>query len=116
MLLERPAIEATLAVIQRRSAPGSHLIVMYVMRSLLLPLIAFLLRGVADPLRSLFTPDQMRALLAQYGCTVVRDDGLPAIAARLSAALARDTRVMKHMRVRTAKRARHALQGPRVAI
>jgi len=104
MYLERPAIEATMAVIQRRSPPGSHLIVMYTMRSLLLPLIGFFLRRVGEPLRSLFTPDQMRALLAQYGFAVVRDDGLPAIAARLSAALARDTRVMKHMRVVTANR------------
>ena len=37
-----------------------------------------------------------------YGFAVAHDDGLPAIAARLSPDLARDTRVMKHMRVATA--------------
>jgi methyltransferase (TIGR00027 family) len=105
MYLERSAIEATLAVIQRRSAPGSHLIVMYLTRSWILPLVAFFVRRVGEPLRSLFTPDQMRALLARHGFTVTRDDGLPAIAARLSAALARDTRIMKHMRVVTSTRA-----------
>ena len=40
MYLERADIEATLAVIQRRSAPGSQLVVMYLGRSLLLPVIA----------------------------------------------------------------------------
>jgi len=102
MYLERSEIEAALAVIQRRSAPGSRLVVMYLSRSLLLPLIAFLVRRVGEPLRSLFTPDQMRALLARYGLTVARDEGLPAIAARLSPELARDTRVMRHMRIATA--------------
>ena len=102
MYLERADIEATLAVIQRRSGPGSQLVVMYVGRSLLLPVIAFIVRRLGEPLRSLFTPDQMRALLARYGFAVARDEGLPAIAARLSDDLARDTRIMKHMRVATA--------------
>ena len=65
MYLERADIEATLGVIQRRSAPGSHLVVQYIdRRSLLLPLIAVLLRRVGEPLRSLFSSDQFRALLA----------------------------------------------------
>ena len=102
MYLERADIEATLAVIQRRSAPVSQLVVMYLGRSLLLPVIAFIVRRLGEPLRSLFTPDQMRALLARYGFAVARDEGLPAIAARLSDDLARDTRIMKHMRVATA--------------
>lgn len=66
---------------------------------------AFLVRRLGEPFRSLFTPDEMRALLARYGFTVGRDDGLPGIAARLSADLGRDTRTMKHMHVATAKRA-----------
>jgi hypothetical protein len=78
---------------------------MYLGRSLLLPVIAFLVRRAGEPLRSLFTADQLRALLARYGFAVARDEGLPAIAARLSADLGRDTRVMKHMRVATATRA-----------
>jgi methyltransferase (TIGR00027 family) len=102
MYLPRADIEATLAVIQRRSSPGSHLVVMYVSRSVVLPLVYFFLRRVGEPLRTLLTPDQLRVLLAKYGFAVARDDGLPAIAARLSADLARDTRVMKHMHVATA--------------
>jgi len=104
MYLERAAIEATLTVVQRRSAPGSHLILLYLSRAMILPLVGFFLRRVGEPIRSLFTPDQMRALLARHGFTVTRDEGLPDIAARLSAALARDTRIMKHMRVATATR------------
>jgi methyltransferase (TIGR00027 family) len=104
MYLERPAIEATLGVVQRRSAPGSHLVVMYAARSFLLPLISTLLRRVGEPLRSLFTPNQMSALLANFGFAAARDEGLPAIAAQLSAELARDTRVMKHLRLVTATR------------
>jgi len=104
MYLERAAIEATLAVVQRRSAPGSHLILLYLSRALILPLVAFFLRRIGEPIRSLFTPDQMCTLLARHGFTVTRDEGLPAIAARLSADLARDTRIMKHMRVATAQR------------
>jgi methyltransferase (TIGR00027 family) len=105
MYLERSDIEATLAIIQRRSAPGSQLVVMYAAPSLLVPLIALLVRRLGEPLRSLFTAEQMRALLARHGFTVARDDDVPAIAARLSADLARDTRAMKHMRVATAHRA-----------
>jgi len=105
MYLERSDIEATLAVIQRRSAPGSRLVVMYASPSLIVPLIALLLRRVGEPLRSLFTAGQMRALLARHGFAVTRDDDLPAIAARMSAELARDMRAMKHMRVATANRA-----------
>jgi methyltransferase (TIGR00027 family) len=105
MYLARADIEATLAAIQRRSAPGSHLAVLYLGRSLLLPLVSFLLRRVGEPLRTLFTPDRLRALLARYGFAVARDEGLPAIAARMSPELARDTRIMKHMRIATASRA-----------
>ena len=105
MYLERSDIEATLAVIQRRSAPGSRLVVMYASPSLLVPLIGLLVRRLGEPLRSLFTAGQMRGVLARHGFAVARDDDLPAIAARLSAELAHDTRAMKHMRVATADRA-----------
>jgi O-methyltransferase involved in polyketide biosynthesis len=105
MYLERPDIEATLTVVQRRSAPGSRLVVMYASPSPLALLIGLLVRRLGEPLRSLFTAEQMRALLARHGFAVLRDDDMPAIAARLSADLARETRSMKHMRVATADRA-----------
>jgi O-methyltransferase involved in polyketide biosynthesis len=105
MYLERSDIEATLAVIQRRSAPGSRLVVMYASPSPMALLIGLLVRWLGEPLRSLFTAEQMRVLLARHGFAVARDEDLPAIAARLSAELARDTRSMKHMRIATANRA-----------
>ncbi len=105
MYLEQADIEATLAVIRGRSAPGSLLVVMYLSRSLLLPMVGLLVRRLGEPLRSLFTPDQMRALLGRYGFAVARDEALPAIAARLSADLARHARMMKHVRIATANRA-----------
>jgi len=105
MYLELSDIEATLAVVRRRSAPGSRLVVMYAAPSPLALLIGLLVRRLGEPLRSLFTAEQMRALLARHGFAVARDDDMPAIAARLSADLARDMRAMKHMRVAIADRA-----------
>jgi len=105
MYLELSDIEATLAVVRRRSAPGSRLVVMYAAPSPLALLIGLLVRRLGEPLRSLFTAEQMRALLARHGFAVARDDDMPAIAARLSADLSRDMRAMKHMRVAIADRA-----------
>jgi methyltransferase (TIGR00027 family) len=104
MYLELSDIEATLAVVQRRSAPASRLAVMYAAPSPLALLIGLLVRRLGEPLRSLFTAEQMRALLARHGFVVARDDDTPAIAARLSADLARDMRAMKHMRIAIADR------------
>ena len=102
MYLERSDIEATLAVIQRRSAPGSRLVVMYASPSPRALQIGLHVRWLGEPQRSLLKAEQLRALLARYGFAVARDEGLPAIAARLSDDLGRDTRIMKHMRVATA--------------
>jgi methyltransferase (TIGR00027 family) len=102
MYLSQPDIEATLAVIHRRSAPRSQLVIVYHAPALILGVVGWFLRRVGEPLRSAFTPLQMRALLARYGFEVSADRDLPQIAAALSAEVARATRRVKHMRIVTA--------------
>jgi methyltransferase (TIGR00027 family) len=104
MYLERADIEKTLGVVERRSAPRSRLVVAYHCPALMLGLIGALLRRVGEPLRSAFTADEMRNLLAGYGFTVRTDHDLPAIAGKLSADMARSVRGIRHQRVATADR------------
>ena len=104
MYLTRPQIEATLAIIARRSVAGSRLVVVYHRPAFILRLIQPLVRRVGEPLRSAFTADAMRTLLSAHGFEVVRDEDLATIGARLSDDVARSTRVMKHMRIATAVR------------
>jgi methyltransferase (TIGR00027 family) len=105
MYLARSDIEATLGVIERRSASGSRLIVAYHCPALILRIVGLVVRRIGEPLRSVFTADELRAVLARYGFRVVADQDIPTIAGSLSAALARETRVMKHLRIATADRA-----------
>jgi methyltransferase (TIGR00027 family) len=104
MYLATPDIEATLGVIQRRSASGSRLILAYHSPALMLRLVGLLVRRVGEPLRSAFTADEMRTLLAKFGFSVTKDEDLPAIAEKLSADVAQATRFMRHLRIATADR------------
>jgi methyltransferase (TIGR00027 family) len=104
MYLTRADIEATLAVVAGRSAPGSRLIVLYLSPALISRLVGFLVRRLGEPFRSAFTPEQMSALLAKHRFAVIRDESLPVIGARLSPEIAQATRVMKHMHIATAAR------------
>ena len=104
MYLHRRDIEATLRVIQARSSRGSRLIIAYHQPALMLLAIAVIVRGLGEPIRSVFTPRQMRALLARHGFEVRSDDGVPAIGATLSRDVAQATRLMKHLRVVIADR------------
>ena len=104
MYLTRADIEATLAVVAGRSAPGSRLIVLYLSPALISRLVGFLVRRLGEPFRSAFTPEQMGALLAKHRFAVTRDESLPVIGARLSADIGQATRVMKHMHIATAAR------------
>jgi methyltransferase (TIGR00027 family) len=104
MYLALPDIEATLAVIARRSSPASRLIVAYHAPALLLRILGFVVRRLGEPLRSSFRAEAMRALLPKYSFAVSRDEALPAIGAGLSADIARATRLMKHLRIATADR------------
>ena len=104
MYLSVPDIEATLAVIARRSPAGSRLIVVYHSPALMLRLVGLIVRRLGEPLRSAFTAEQMRALLAKHGFDVVRDEDLATTAAALSPSLASAARMVRHMRTVTADR------------
>jgi len=104
MYLTRAEVEATLAVVARRSTPGSRLVIAYHSPALMLLVAGFIVRRLGEPLRSVFTADRMRAMLERHGFRVLRDEGLPAIAAALSPELGQMTRVMKHFRIVSADR------------
>jgi methyltransferase (TIGR00027 family) len=101
MYLERADIEATLRVVQTRSATGSSLVVLYTSPSLVRKAAGLVLGLVGEPFHSAFTAAQMRALLADFGFSVVHDDDLAAIAARLATP---PSRVFKDVRLVTARR------------
>jgi methyltransferase (TIGR00027 family) len=104
MYLTPSQVGATLAVIAKRSAPGSHVLILYHRPALILKLVGLLVRRLGEPLRSAFTPQAMRALLESRGFNVLRDQGLPEIGAALGGEVARSTRGMKHMGIVTAVR------------
>jgi methyltransferase (TIGR00027 family) len=104
MYLERADIEATLRVVEARSAPGSRLVVVYQSPSIIRKVVGIVLGWLGEPFRSSFTADGMRTLLAGFGFTVVQDDDLASIATRLSAASAKETRLLQDMRIATAER------------
>jgi methyltransferase (TIGR00027 family) len=104
MYLERADIEATLSVLARRSAPGSRLTIAYVAPVFLRWLIGLMLRRIGEPFRSIFTAEQMRELLARHGFRAGSDEDIVAIAKRLSPALERDARAIRHLRIVTAEK------------
>ncbi len=104
MYLDRAAIEATLAVVERRSAAKSRLAIVYHSPGVMLWLVGFMVRRLGEPLRSIFTPDSMRALLRKYGFGITRDQGLPELGAAISVEVAEATRIMKHIRLVVADR------------
>ena len=104
MYLTLADIEATLAVIQRRSAPGSRLLVVYHVPALILKVVGLLLKRVGEPLRTAFRPAQMQALLARYGFQVSSDQDLTRIGFGLSPEIGKVAERVKHLRVVTAER------------
>jgi hypothetical protein len=70
----------------------------------MLRLIGPVVRRLGEPLRSSFTADKMRALLAKYRFGVVWDADLPTIGGAMSAEIAQATRRWKHLRIVTADR------------
>ena len=104
MYLERADIEATLRVVEARSAPGSRLVVVYHSPSIFRQIGGFFLRWLGEPFRSAFTAAEMLTLLAGFGFTVVEDENLARIATRLSAEFADMMRILKDMRIATAER------------
>jgi methyltransferase (TIGR00027 family) len=104
MYLSPAEIEATLAVIAERSAPGSRLIVVYHRPSLVLRLQRPIMRRIGEPLRSAFAPEAMAALLATYGFRVAVDQDLAEIGQGLSLELGRAMRRFRRLRIATADR------------
>jgi methyltransferase (TIGR00027 family) len=102
MYLAPPEVEATLAVIARRSAPQSRLIVVYHSSSLLLTIVGPILRVIGEPLRSKYTSDAMRTLLAEYGFEVAWDKDLAELGAELSTELGAATKIIRHQRIAVA--------------
>jgi methyltransferase (TIGR00027 family) len=104
MYLTRAEVEATLAVVERRSAPKSRLVVAYVVPAPIRWIVGFFLRRLGEPIRSVFTASEMDELLRRYGFRVAQDQDVVTIGAALSPELARGTRPMKHLRIVTADR------------
>jgi methyltransferase (TIGR00027 family) len=83
--LTRDTVRATLATLAARTAPGSALIVNYQTPSAKAAAGRLLTRVLGssitsgEPWRSLWRPQQMAALLAEYGMRVVSDDTLLAL-------------------------------------
>ena len=105
MYLAPADIEKTLAVVARRSAPGSRLTVTYHAPTPMRWVVGFVVRRLGEPLRSVFRPAAMGALLVKHGFVVVKDDGIPAISATLTDDRATQSHYTNHFRVVTADRA-----------
>jgi len=70
MYLTPAQLNSTLAVVAERSAPGSHLVILYHRPAPTLWLIGLMVRRVGEPLRSSYTDWQMAALLDAHGFDV----------------------------------------------
>jgi len=104
MYLELADIEATLRVVEARSAPGSRLVIVYHSHSIIRKIFGFYLRRLGEPFRSAFTADEMLALLTRFGFTMIHDNDLSKIATGMSAEFADMARILKPMRIATAER------------
>jgi methyltransferase (TIGR00027 family) len=104
MYLARGDIEKTLAVVARRSAPGSRLVVTYHAPTPMRWVVGLVVGRLGEPLRSVFRPGEMSALLVKHGFAVARDDGIPGISATLSDDAGARSRFTSHFRVAVADR------------
>jgi methyltransferase (TIGR00027 family) len=104
MYLDKADIENTLSVIQKRSAPGSRLIIAYHSPALILKLVGFLVKRVGEPLRSAFKADQMREMLGKFGFGVFQDESIASLGARLSPDIGKMAKAVGHLRIVTADR------------
>ena len=105
MYLAPRDIEATLGMIEQRSAPGSRLVLAYHAPKLFVRALGVYLRAIGEPLRSAYTPDAMRALLARYGFDVVSDGSLVELGPRFGGQPATGfARYIDHLRIAIADR------------
>jgi methyltransferase (TIGR00027 family) len=86
--LTRPAVEATLDRIARRSSPGSTLVMTYgtpdlgTVPSLLRPAVAPVFRLLGEELRGLVTPDEAHEVVCARSFRVIADEAVSEVAAR----------------------------------
>ena len=106
MYLTRQDIESTLCVVEKRSAPKSRLVIVYIAPALMLLVLAPLVKRMDEPLRSVFRPRGMSALLARHGFRATRDVGVADVAGSMSLALPAGGLTARHLRVVTADRQR----------
>ena len=104
MYLTPAQVGATLKVVAQRSAKHSRLCVVYHSPALILWLVNFVVRRLGEPLRSSFTVNEMRDLLANNGFAVERDEDAHTIGVQLSGDIAMATKYMRHTRIATALR------------
>ena len=104
MYLHLAEIEATLAVVKRRSAFGSRIIIAYHRPTLISWFVGFYLRRIGEPLRSAFTPEAMRELLARFGFAVKSDEDLLTIGSALASDIGKAMRRLSHLSIVIADR------------
>lgn len=104
MYLTRQDVESTLRVIEKRSAPESRLVIVYIAPALMLLVLAPLVKRMGEPLRSIFRPRGMSALLARHGFRATRDVCVADVARSISLALPAGGLTVHHLRVVTADR------------
>ena len=104
MYLTPAEVAATLSIVSRRSVAGSQLLVLYHAPALMLHIVRPVVRRVGEPLRSTFTAEAMRALLAAHRFSVVRDHSVRELGRRLPPPIPRATRLASHLRLVTAVR------------
>jgi O-methyltransferase involved in polyketide biosynthesis len=80
------------------------LVIAYVSSGPLLATVSQMVRQVGEPVRSVFTAEEMAALLSQYGFAVVDDQTVSEAAATLAPPLAAGTQMVRHARMVTAVR------------
>lgn len=103
MYLTREQIETALRLVHDRSSAGSRLCVLYHSPAAILWWVGFAVRRLGEPLRSAFTPRDMRALLERHGFAVRFDVDVHQAGARLSPVIADATRRLRHTRIVTAE-------------
>jgi methyltransferase (TIGR00027 family) len=99
MYLSPADVEATLAVIARRSAPLSRVVITYPGPGIRPRLLGFFVAKLGEPIRSAFSEEAMRALLSRHDFRIVHDDDLPSLATSMSFDIGRGKRLLKHYRI-----------------
>ncbi len=105
MYLSEAEVEASLRVIQARSAPSSRLVIAYVAPGgLAVRFVGLVLRRIGEPIRPTYRREAMAELLSRHGFSVLRDESVPEAAPRLAPSATQQARRIRHLRLVSAKR------------